>query len=117
MNESQLKYAMAAGPCVTRAAWLYLNARFGRVDDTERTQKAARLLPGAPRPVLKLALLFVIPVAVLAQSSGGAIRGTITDPSGAVIQGAAVTIVKAGLGRRGDSRGTARDSTMRPTFR
>jgi hypothetical protein len=35
---------------------------------------------------------------ILAQSSGGAIRGAITDSSGAVIQSAAVTIVQAGTG-------------------
>jgi Carboxypeptidase regulatory-like domain/TonB dependent receptor len=40
----------------------------------------------------------MMPVTVLAQSSGGAIRGTITDSSGAVIQSAAVTIVQAGTG-------------------
>ena len=98
MNASQLKYAIAAGSGVTRAAWLYLNARFGTVDNTERTQKPAGPLPSAPRPVLKLALLIVIPVAVLAQSSGGTIRGTITDPSGAVIQGAVVNIVQTSTG-------------------
>ena len=42
--------------------------------------------------------LLMMPVTVLAQSSGGAIRGTITDSSGAVIQSAAVTIVQAGTG-------------------
>jgi Carboxypeptidase regulatory-like domain len=48
--------------------------------------------------VLAGALLIVMPVTVLAQSSGGAIRGTITDSSGAVIQSAAVTIVQAATG-------------------
>jgi hypothetical protein len=47
---------------------------------------------------LASALLLMMPVGVPAQSSGGAIRGTITDSSGAVIQGAAVTIVQAGAG-------------------
>ena len=98
MNASRLIYAMAAGSHVTRAAWRCLNAGFGTVHNTGRTRKPGRPLPSAPHPVHKLALLFVIPVAVLAQSSGGAIRGTITDPSGAVIQGAVVNIVQAGTG-------------------
>src|SRR5579863_5143293 len=40
--------------------------------------------------------LLVIPAGALAQSSGGALRGTITDPSGAVVQNATVTIVGDG---------------------
>jgi hypothetical protein len=42
--------------------------------------------------------LLMIPVTVLAQSSGGAIRGTITDASGAVVQSASVTIIEGGAG-------------------
>jgi hypothetical protein len=49
-------------------------------------------------PVLAGLFLFMIPVTVLAQSSGGAIRGTLTDPSGAVIQNASVTIIEGGTG-------------------
>ncbi len=89
---------------VTRGALLFLNAGSGAVANASRSQKPARLDP-------------LQPVAVLAQSSGGAIKGTITDPSGAVIQGAVVNIVKPAPGRPGDSRATAPNFTMRPTFR
>jgi hypothetical protein len=44
------------------------------------------------------AFFLIVPVTVLAQSSGGTIRGTITDVSGAVVPGAGVTIVQAGTG-------------------
>ena len=40
--------------------------------------------------------LLLIPVTVFAQSSGGAIRGTITNTSGGVIQNARVTIIEVG---------------------
>jgi hypothetical protein len=43
-------------------------------------------------------LLFMIQVTVLAQSSGGAIRGTITDASGGVIQHASIAIIDGGTG-------------------
>ena len=43
----------------------------------------------------------VFAVTVLGQTSCGAIRGTFTDSSGAVIQGAAVTLVQAGTGETG----------------
>ena len=48
--------------------------------------------------MLASAFLLMVPITVLAQRSGGTIRGTITDASGAVIQSAAVTIVQAGTG-------------------
>jgi hypothetical protein len=86
---------------VTRGARLFLNAGIGAVANAGRSQKPARLdplQPGEAGTALALALLLVIPVAVLAQSSGGVIRGTITDPSGAVVQNAVVNIVQAGTG-------------------
>src|SRR5690349_12613748 len=48
--------------------------------------------------VLVGAFLLMTPVTLMAQSSGGTIRGTITDSSGAVIQSAAVRIVQVGTG-------------------
>ena len=105
---------------VTRGAWLFLNAGIGAVANASRSQKPARLdplRPGEAGTALALALLLVLPVAVLAQSSGGAIRGTITDPSGAVIQGVLSTSFTPASGRPGNSRATAPDFTMRPTFR
>lgn len=50
------------------------------------------------RPTLASLFQLIMPVAVLGQSSGGAIRSTITNPSGAVMQGAAVTILEGGTG-------------------
>jgi len=50
------------------------------------------------RARLVCAFLLVTPLALLAQSSGGAIRGTITDSSGAVIPSASVTILQSGTG-------------------
>jgi hypothetical protein len=57
-----------------------------------------RLASSVPRPTLASVFLLMMPVSDLGQSSGGVIRGTITDPSSAVIQGATVTIVQGGTG-------------------
>src|SRR5580700_10603400 len=73
---------------VIRAARLYLKARCRVVVDAGWDQKMARLdllQPSARSAMLAVSLFLVIPVTALGQSSGGAIRGTITDPSGAVI--------------------------------
>ncbi|HXJ40659.1 MAG TPA: carboxypeptidase-like regulatory domain-containing protein, partial [Bryobacteraceae bacterium] len=63
-----------------------------------RSSKTLRPASSVVRATLASVFLLIMPVSVLGQSSGGAIRGTITDPSGAVIQGAAVTIVEHGTG-------------------
>jgi hypothetical protein len=62
-----------------------------------RNTKRSSLGPSA-NTALATAVLFIIPVTILAQGSGGTIRGTITDASGAVIQSASVTIVEGGTG-------------------
>jgi len=48
-------------------------------------------------PVLAVAVLF-FPLSTYAQTFRGAINGTVTDPSGAVVPGAAVEAVQAGTG-------------------
>src|SRR5580658_1009874 len=48
--------------------------------------------------VLAGVFLLTVPVTVLAQRSGGTIRGAVTDSSGAVIQNASVTIIEGGTG-------------------
>lgn len=55
---------------------------------------AARLRPRT----LPLILAYLAPLAIYAQSSGGAIRGTIIDPSGAVVPAAVVTIEDTSTG-------------------
>lgn len=49
-------------------------------------------------PTLASLILLIMPVAVLGRSSGGAIRGTITNSSGAAMQGATVTILAGSTG-------------------
>ena len=48
--------------------------------------------------VVVLCLGLFLPIASLAQVSGGSITGTLTDPTGAVVPGAKVTIVNHGTG-------------------
>lgn len=48
---------------------------------------------------MALIMVFLLPAAALAQGGSGRITGTITDPSGAVIPGAEVTIINAETGR------------------
>ena len=63
-----------------------------------RNSENLRLASSVARPTLASVFLLMMPLTILGQSSGGAIRGTITDPSGAVIQGATVTLVQGGTG-------------------
>lgn len=63
-----------------------------------RNCENSRLASGIAGPTLASVFLLMMPVTVLGQSSGGAIRGTITDPSGAVIEGATITVVQGGTG-------------------
>jgi outer membrane receptor protein involved in Fe transport len=46
-----------------------------------------------------LIMVFLLPAGVLAQGGTGRITGTISDPTGAVIPGAEVTIINTGTGR------------------
>jgi hypothetical protein len=78
----------------TAARQIYANLPFHRKESTMRNSE--NVLLGSS--LVAGAFLLMMPVAALAQSSGGAIRGTIADSSGAVIQGAALTIVQAGTG-------------------
>jgi len=48
--------------------------------------------------VLSLALLLVMPAALVAQSIYGEIRGAVTDPTGAVVSGASVTATNTATG-------------------
>ena len=67
-------------------------------ESTVRKSEHLRLGSSVACTALASAFLLMLPVTVWGQSSGGAIRGTITDSSGAVIQAAVVTIVQAGTG-------------------
>src|SRR4051812_41189538 len=53
-------------------------------------RKAKLILMGVKKSIFLFALLFSFPLA--AQKITGTIRGTVTDPSGAVVAGAQVTI-------------------------
>ena len=48
---------------------------------------------GAP-VFLLLALLCIVPASLMAQTMGGSIDGTVTDPNGAVVPSAMVTATK-----------------------
>ena len=52
------------------------------------------------RSVLVLALVLLCAVPLCAQTNKGSISGTITDPSGAVVPGATVTITNIGTGHK-----------------
>jgi outer membrane receptor protein involved in Fe transport len=62
------------------------------VEGITRTLKTARFMACVVLTVMVAALMVGVPMAV-AQSSSGQIKGVVTDPSGAVIPGAAVTAI------------------------
>ena len=48
--------------------------------------------------ILRILGALAVPAAILSASVGGRIEGTISDPTGAVVQGAAVSVIKSGTG-------------------